>query len=144
MIKKQNLINLNLWISRLILKKGKLSKASLIMDRIHFLLVKAVNEDSFIVLNQAIKNIKPFFLLKNKKIGKRIIISPFFILSDLSRQLIAIKWLIDSALKRKGDFAENFVLEVLDAFNNKGSVKKKQVDLTLLVLKNKSNLKYRW
>jgi small subunit ribosomal protein S7 len=86
----------------------------------------------------------PTFLLKNRRLGKRIILSPFFILSDFSRKSIGIKWLVEAALKRKGSFYQSFIAEVMDAFNNKGSVKKRQVDLNLVVLENRSNLKYRW
>jgi ribosomal protein S7 len=86
----------------------------------------------------------PLFILNNKKIGKRVIISPKFILSDYSRKGIGIKWIVEAALKRKGKFSNNLYLEILEAFNDKGSVKKRQKDLNLVVLTNKSNLKYRW
>jgi len=144
MIKNQNLINLNFWIKRLILKKGRLAKVESLMNKIHFSLISLTKNDSFFVLNEAVNNIMPIFLLKNRKIGKRVVISPFFLLSDFSRKSIGIKWIIEAALKKKGNFHENFVAEVMDAFNNKGSVKKRQNDLNLIVLENKSNLKYRW
>jgi len=142
--KSQNLVNLNFWINRLILKQGKLSKSSFIMDKIYFLLIKNFKEDPFIILNEAIENVSPVFLIKNKRIGKRVITQPFFIISDINRRFIGLKWLIKAALKRKGDFYENFILEISDAFNNKGSVKKKLNDLNLNVIENRFNLKYRW
>lgn len=144
MTKNQNLINLNFWVKKLILKKGKLTKVDFLVDKVHLGLVLLNGVDSLFILNEAIKNIMPVFLLKNRKIGKRVIISPFFILSDFSRKSIGIKWLVEAALKKKGSFYQNFIAEVMDAFNNKGSVKKRQVDLNLVVLENKSNLKYRW
>ena len=42
------------------------------------------------------------------------------------------------------EFKENFINEILDALDNKGSVKKKQKDLNIIVLNNRSNLRYRW
>jgi len=144
MIKNQNLINLNFWIKKLILKKGKLTKVDSLIDKIHLGLILLNRVDSLSILDEAIKNIMPIFLLKNRKIGKRVIISPFFILSNFSRKSIGIKWLIEASLKKKGSFYQNFIVEVMDAFNNKGSVKKRQIDLNLVVLENKSNLKYRW
>ena len=143
-MKKKKLINLSFRINKLILKKGKLSKINLILDKVYLLLSKSLKQNPLIILDEAISNIMPLFILNNKKIGKRVIISPKFILSDYSRKGIGIKWIVEAALKRKGKFSNNLYLEILEAFNDKGSVKKRQKDLNLVVLTNKSNLKYRW
>lgn len=143
-MKKKELINLSFRINKLILKKGKLSKINLILDKVYLLLSKSLKQNPLIILDEAISNIMPLFILNNKKIGKRVIISPKFILSDYSRKGIGIKWIVEAALKRKGKFSNNLYLEILEAFNDKGSVKKRQKDLNLIVLTNKSNLKYRW
>ena len=143
-MKKKELINLSFRINKLILKKGKLSKINLILDKVYLLLSKSLKQNPLIILDEAISNIMPLFILNNKKIGKRVIISPKFILSDYSRKGIGIKWIVEAALKRKGKFSNNLYLEILEAFNVKGSVKKRQKDLNLVVLTNKSNLKYRW
>lgn len=143
-MKKKKLVNLSFRINKLILKKGKLSKINLILDKVYLLLSKSLKQNPLVILDQAISNIMPLFILNNKKIGKRVIISPKFILSDYSRKGIGIKWIVEAALKRKGKFSNNLYLEILEAFNDKGSVKKRQKDLNLVVLTNKSNLKYRW
>jgi ribosomal protein S7 len=143
-MKKKELINLSFRINKLILKKGKLSKINLILDKVYLLLSKSLKQNPLIILDEAISNIMPLFILNNKKIGKRVIISPKFILLDYSRKGIGIKWIVEAALKRKGKFSNNLYLEILEAFNDKGSVKKRQKDLNLVVLTNKSNLKYRW
>lgn len=143
-MKRKKLINLNFRINKLILKKGKLSKITLILDKVYLSLSRSLKDNPLVILNKAIENIMPLFLLNNKKIGKRIIISPSFILSDYSRKGIGIKWIIEAALKRSGNFSDNLSLEILEAFNDRGSVKKRQKDLNLVVLTNKSNLKYRW
>jgi ribosomal protein S7 len=57
---------------------------------------------------------------------------------------LGLKWIIEAALFRPGKFKENFINEILDALGNKGSVKKKQKDLNIIVLNNRSNLRYRW
>ena len=137
-------VYLNFYLSRIALKKGKLFKSDLLLDKIHLGLIKRTKEDSSLVLSIAVKNVMPTFLLKNKKIGKRVILTPFFILSEHYRKLLGLKWIITTALSKPGDFKENFINEVLDAFDNKGSVKKKQRDLNSLVLENRSNLRYRW
>ena len=114
------------------------------MDKVYFLLTKKTEKNAFKIINQAIINIKPIFLLTNKKIGKRVIIKPFLILSDYSRKSIGLKWILQTALKKKGNLYENLYLEFLDAFYDKGIVKKRQLDLYETVLENRSNIKYRW
>jgi ribosomal protein S7 len=97
-------VELNFWINRLILKKGKLSKVNFLMDKVHFLLTASLNKDSFYILNTGLHNIIPVFLIKNKRRGKKVIISPFFILSPFSRRSSAIKYLIKVILLKKGFF----------------------------------------
>ena len=65
-------------------------------------------------------------------------------MSEYSRKLLGLKWIVESASSKSGNFKLNFINEVLEAFNNKGNVKKKQNDLNFVVLSNRSNLKYRW
>ena len=128
-INKKNIINLlklNFRISGFILKKGKLKR------------------NPFVVINKAIKNVSPLFLLKNKKYGKRVIINPIFIVSSFTRISLGVKWIIEAAFRRNGNFYNNLFLEIVDAFNNKGAAKKKQKDLNLLVVENRNNVKFRW
>ena len=122
-------INLNFRISRLILKKGKLSKVNSILVKVYLFLIKSLKKNPLIILNIAVENIMPLFVINKKKIGKRIIIRPIFILSNFSRKSLGIKWIIEAALNRTGSFYDNLALEILEAFHNKGSVKKKQKDL---------------
>lgn len=144
-MKRKELINLSFRANRLILKNGKLSKVGSIMDSVFLALTKKIyKKNPLFIFHKAINNIMPLFLLKNKKIGKRVIIRPSFIISIYFRQSLGIKWLIEAAFKRKGRFFDSLVLEVLDAYNNKGLAKRRQKDLNLVVLDNKSNLKYRW
>lgn len=140
------LIKLNFRVCSFILKKGKLSKASLFFDKILLILIKSLHKNPFIVLNKAIKNVSPLFLLKNKKFGKRIIVSPVFIISRFTRTSLGIKWIIEAALRRTGtgNFYDNLVLEIKEAFNNKGFAKKKLKNLNSLVIENRANIRFRW
>jgi small subunit ribosomal protein S7 len=69
---------------------------------------------------------------------------PFFILNPFVRNLIGLKWIVEFSLKKSGVLLDNLIFEILEAFENKGSSKKKQQDLNLVVLQNKSNLRFRW
>ena len=141
---KKNKVELNYYLNKIVLKKGKLFKSESLLDDIYSSLVKRLKKEPFFIIDKAIKNVMPIFLLKNKKIGKRVISTPFFILSEHHRKLLGLKWIIEAALSKPGKFKENFINETLDALDNKGSVKKKQKDLNIVVLNNRSNLRYRW
>lgn len=147
MKKKLNKINLGSWINKLILKEGKSLKINFIIDKFLLLLVKNTKKDPFFVINTAINNVEPLFLIKEVKIGKKrdkIFYIPHFIVSTYIRKRIALNWLVSFALKRKGLFIDNLVLEFLDAFNNKGLAKQKLDSLNAKVLEHRSNLKFRW
>jgi small subunit ribosomal protein S7 len=141
---KRNLINFNHQINRLVLKKGKLAKANFLLDKVFLDLTKNKKDDALSIFITAVENIMPLFQIKKKKIGKRVVITPSFILSNYSRRFLGIKWIIEASLKKKGSFHKNLVTEIIEGFNNKGLVKKRQKDLNSIVLQNKSNLKYRW
>ena len=117
-----------------------------VCDKILLILIKSLHKNPFIVLNKAIKNVSPLFLLKNKKFGKRIIVSPVFIISRFTRTSLGIKWIIEAALRRTGtgNFYDNLVLEIKEAFNNKGFAKKKLKNLNSLVIENRANIRFRW
>ena len=96
------------------------------------------------VLSEAVVNVMPLFLLNNKRIGQRVIIRPLFLLSEDLKKSLGIKWMIFAASNRPGDFTINLSKEILDAFHNRGAVKKKQSEIHRIALNNKSNLKFRW
>lgn len=142
--KKKNNIYLSFYLNKLVLKEGRQSKADHLLNKFYLVLIKKLRKNPIIILEDAVENIMPVFLLNTKKIGKKVIVKPFFILSSFSRRLLGLKWLVEAAVKKPGPFLENFIKEVLDAFDNKGVVKKKQQDLNSIVLKNRSSLRYRW
>lgn len=143
-MKNNNYIYLNYYLNKIILKKGKLSKADSLLNKLYLLLIKELKEDSIKILNKAVVNIMPVFLLTKRKIGKRVIIKPLFILSPFIRRLIGLKWLVSSARTKPGNFLNNLYIEILEALHNKGSLKKKQQDLNSIVVENRANLRYRW
>jgi ribosomal protein S7 len=143
-MKNNNYIYLNYYLNKIILKKGKLSKADSLLNKLYLLLIKELKEDSIKTLNKAVVNIMPVFLLTKRKIGKRVIIKPLFILSPFIRRLIGLKWLVNSARIKSGNFLDNLYIEILEALHNKGGLKKKQQDLNSIVVENRANLRYRW
>ena len=143
MKKKLNKVNLSLWVNKFILKEGKL----LSVDNLLFLLVKELKKNPFFIINEAINNVSPSFIIKEVRIGKKkdkVLYIPLFIVSKYTRKRIGLGWLINFALKKKGSFVKNLVVEIFDAFYNKGPVKQKLDLLNLQVLEHRSNLKFKW
>ena len=104
MKKKLNKINFSSWINKLILKKGKALKVSSIIDVLLLLLVKRSKNNPFFIINKAINNIAPSFIIKEVNIGKKrdkTFYIPVFIVSKHNRRRIALNWLISFALKKK-------------------------------------------
>lgn len=130
------------------LKKGKLNKVSNILEKLYLFLLTKKKENPSHILIEAINNVQPFFLLQKKRIGRRSIIQPRFIVSSSLREFLAIKWLIESTkTKKKGNqknFYTSFGLEILEAFDGRGITKRRQEEVGSIVLSNKSNIKYRW
>lgn len=143
-MKKNDFIKLDLLFRKTFLKKGEACQNNLLIDRAFLILVKDLKKNPMFILEKAVFNIMPFFVLKNKKIGKRSIVIPFFLLSEVKRKIVGIRWIIEAAVKRSGNLSNNLALEISDAFYNRGSVKKKQKEFHLTFLKNRANMKFRW
>lgn len=126
------------------LKKGKLSKIDFLMNKVYLSLLKETGKSPLEVTEKGIENIMPVFLLTSKKIGKTVLVKPFFILSKFYRQSLGFKWIVESASRKKGGLDKNLPLELLDAYRGKGFNKNRQLELYATVLENKSNIKYRW
>ena len=60
-------------------------------------------------------------------------------------QALAIRWLVDSARKRKDKHMSDKILnEIYDAFQNKGSAIKKKEDTHRMAESNKAFAHFRW
>lgn len=144
MIKIKKNFNIDSYFRKIILKKGKLSKVDSIMDFVLLEVAKKTRRDPLEVIEEAVINIMPVFLMKKQRIGQRVVMSPFFVLSIPSRKFIGFKWILESALSKKGSFKKNLALEILEAYEDIGESKRKQRNLNQLVIENRSNLRYRW
>ena len=58
---------------------------------------------------------------------------------------LAMKWIIDNARKKSGvSFTERLSAELIDAFNNTGSIAKKRDDTHKMADANKAFSHFRW
>jgi ribosomal protein S7 len=64
---KKNKVELNYYLNKIVLKKGKLFKSERLLDDIYLSLLKKIRKEPFFIIDKAIKNVMPIFLLRNKK-----------------------------------------------------------------------------
>ena len=102
------------------------------------------NEDPLKVFNTAITNVKPNLECRSRRVGGATYQVPVEVKSKRS-QALAIRWLIDSARKRKDKhMADKLYAEILDASQNKGSAIKKREDTHKMAESNKAFAHFRW
>ena len=85
-------------------------------------------EEPINIFNEAINNIKPTVEVKSKR-----------------AQALAIRWLVDSARKRKDKHMSDKIFnELFDAYEKKGAAVKKKEDVHKMAESNKAFAHFRW
>jgi ribosomal protein S7 len=110
-------IFLSFYLNKLILKKGKFSKVDYLINNLYLILSKKLRKDPILIIKQAVSNVMPLFLIKNrKKVGKKkiVIMKPFFILNPFVRNLIGLKWIVEFSLKKSGVLLDNLIFEIIE------------------------------
>ena len=79
------------------------------------------NEDPLKIFNAAISNVKPNLECRSRRVGGATYQVPMEVRPKRA-QTLAMKWIVDSALKRnEKTMRERVANEIFDAFNNKGN-----------------------
>jgi len=121
-----------------LMKDGKKYASNRIAKQL-FNKIKIEGKDPYLVIYNAINNIKPLFSIKVIRRGKRVIEKPFLLLHENKKNAIAISWLISSAKQGKHNtFYSNLSDILIEASDNKGAAKNKQKELHKKVLLNRS------
>ena len=99
------------------------------------------------ILYQAIENVKPPLELRRVRKGGTTYQVPA-IVSQKRQERLAIKWIIESAYKRKSKkgntFSESLVTDILEAFNKTGRVRQKRDEILKIAEYNRAYTRYRW
>ena len=134
MLRLKNAINRN----------GKKSIADRIIKDCFKKIKSISNESPEHVLSLAIENTKPYVELKSIRIAGTTHQVPIEILPG-RRDAIAIKWIVESARKKKGrPFVDGLSKEFMDAYKNQGSSIKKKEDLHKRAESNRAFSHFRW
>ena len=117
--------------------------AKIVYDAIEKIKTKSKDEP-INIFNEAINNIKPTVEVRSRRVGGATYQVPVEVKSKRA-QALAIRWLVDSARKRKNKtMAEKLYAEILDASQNKGSAIKKREDTHKMAESNKAFAHFRW
>ena len=101
-------------------------------------------EEPINVFNEAINNIKPTVEVRSRRVGGATYQVPVEVKSKRA-QALAIRWLVDSARKRKEKLMSDKIFnELYDAYEKKGSAVKKREDVHKMAESNKAFAHFRW
>ena len=117
--------------------------AKIVYDAIDKIKTKTKDEP-INIFNEAINNIKPTVEVRSRRVGGATYQVPVEVKSKRA-QALAIRWLVESARKRKDKYmADKLYSELLDASQNKGSAIKKRDDTHKMAEANKAFAHFRW
>ena len=101
-------------------------------------------EDPIKVFNSAISNVKPNLEVRSRRVGGATYQVPVEVKSKRA-QALAIRWLVDSARKRKDKHMSDKIFnELYDAYEKKGLAVKKREDVHKMAESNKAFAHFRW
>ena len=102
------------------------------------------NEDPLKLFNTAISNVKPNLECRSRRVGGATYQVPVEVKSKRA-QALAIRWLVDSARKRKDKHMSDKIFnELFDAYEKKGAAVKKREDVHKMAESNKAFAHFRW
>ena len=100
--------------------------------------------DPIKVFHDAIENVMPAIEVRSRRVGGATYQVPVEVKSKRA-QALAIRWLVDSARKRKDKHMSDKIFnELYDAYENKGSAVKKREDVHKMAESNKAFAHFRW
>ena len=123
---------------------GKRSTAEKILyDALEKIKIKN-KEDPLKIFNTAISNVKPNLECRSRRVGGATYQVPVEVKSKRA-QALAIRWLVDSARKRKDKHMSDKIFnELYDAYEKKGAAVKKREDVHKMAESNKAFAHFRW
>lgn len=99
--------------------------------------------DPIDLLLGAMENIRPKLEVKSRRVGGTTYQVPLEI-SFERQQSLAFRWLVTAARSRRGSMRDNLASEIIDAYNNTGTVVKKKDDTHRMAQANRAFAHLRW
>ena len=127
-----------------IMYDGKRSTAERILYTALEKIKETKKEDPLKVFNTAISNVRPNIEVRSRRVGGATYQVPVEV-KNKRAQALAIRWLIDSARKRKDkNMSDKIFNELYDAYEKKGAAVKKKEDVHKMAESNKAFAHFRW
>ena len=105
---------------------------------------KLKDKNSLDLFKTALNNVKPGIEVRSRRVGGATYQVPVEVKSKRA-QALAIRWLVDSARKRKDKHMSDKIFnELYDAYEKKGAAVKKREDVHKMAESNKAFAHFRW
>ena len=127
-----------------VLERGKRSLAERVVYEALDLVKDPSDGDPGAVVKRAVENTKPQLEVKSRRVGGATYQVPVEI-SFERQESLALRWIVDAANGRKGiPMREAIASEIIDAYNNTGTVVKKKEDTHKMAQANRAFAHFRW
>ena len=123
---------------------GKKSVSEKIIYGAFDLIETGTKQDPLSIFHQALTNVMPNIEVRSRRVGGATYQVPVEVKSKRA-QALAIRWLVDSARKRKDKHMSDKIFnELFDAYEKKGAAVKKREDVHKMAESNKAFAHFRW
>lgn len=127
-----------------VMDDGKKNTAERIVYGALAMIHEKTKDDPMKVFKKAMSNIRPAIEVKSRRVGGSTYQVPVEVRPE-RRNALALRWLTDYALSRKGaSMEEKLAAELFDAAENRGEAVKKREDVHRMAEANKAFAHYRW
>ena len=127
-----------------IMVDGKKSISEKIVYGAFDLVSKKTDKEPIDFFHEALNNVKPSLEVRSRRVGGATYQVPVEVKSKRA-QALAIRWLVDSARKRKDKHMSDKIFnELFDAYERKGAAVKKREDVHKMAESNKAFAHFRW
>ena len=127
-----------------IMKDGKKSVSEKIVYGAFDIVSKKTDKSPIEYFHDALNNVKPTLEVRSRRVGGATYQVPMEV-RPRRAQALAMKWIVDSAIKRnEKTMRERVASEIMDAFNNKGNAVKKREETHKMAEANRAFSHFRW
>ena len=127
-----------------IMKDGKKSVSEKIIYGAFDIVSKKTDKSPIEYFHDALNNVRPSLEVRSRRVGGATYQVPMEV-RPRRAQALAMKWIVDSAIKRnEKTMRERVASEIMDAFNNKGNAVKKREEVHKMAEANRAFSHFRW
>ena len=127
-----------------IMKDGKKSVSEKIVYGAFDIVSKKTDKSPIEYFHDALNNVRPSLEVRSRRVGGATYQVPMEV-RPRRAQALAMKWIVDSAIKRnEKTMRERVASEIMDAFNNKGNAVKKREEVHKMAEANRAFSHFRW